>query len=205
MIRLNIIENEGMRMTTIGFVRHGVTDWNQQFRAQGQKDVPLNEEGIRQAEQLGVRLAEEDWDYIFTSDLSRARETAEIIAAAMGIKVHGYDPRLREKTHGQLDGTTEAEREVRWGTGWREIDHGEESTESVLQRSRHFMQDIATDYSAKKILVVSHGALIRITLAELLNDAKIQMLHNTSVSILQRQGEGWDCKLYNCIKHLAAV
>ena len=67
-------------MTTIGFVRHGVTAWNKEGRAQGNTDVPLDEEGIEMAERVADRIQLEEWDVIYTSPLVRAKKTAEIIA-----------------------------------------------------------------------------------------------------------------------------
>ena len=122
-------------MTIIGFVRHGVTDWNKEGRAQGQNDVPLNAEGLHQAERLARRLAIEDWQHIFSSDLQRATTTADTIAKAMGRSVDRLDSRIREKSHGRLDGTTEADRVARWGANWRDFDHQEETTEQVVARS----------------------------------------------------------------------
>ncbi|WNQ12464.1 histidine phosphatase family protein [Paenibacillus aurantius] len=192
-------------MTTIGFVRHGVTDWNVQGRAQGQHDVPLNELGREQARMLGKRLAAEGWDLIFSSDLSRARETADAIAEAMGRSVDGYDVRLREKTHGRLDGTVEAERVEKWGPNWRELDHDEESAESVRERSLDFLKEITETYPGRKVLVVSHGAWIGITLETLLPGQEIAKLTNTSVCVLEKAEGTWTCLLMNCIKHLENV
>lgn len=73
-------------MTLIGLIRHGVTDWNYEYRAQGQVDIPLNDEGRRQAELLSKRMENEEWDYIYSSDLSRALETAEIIGRIRMLK-----------------------------------------------------------------------------------------------------------------------
>ena len=68
-------------MTTIGFIRHGVTAWNKEGRAQGTTDVPLDDEGILMARKtVAKRLEKEHWDVIYTSPLIRAKHTAEIIS-----------------------------------------------------------------------------------------------------------------------------
>ncbi|WP_409342435.1 histidine phosphatase family protein [Paenibacillus sp. MBLB4367] len=195
-------------MTIIGFVRHGVTDWNLEGRAQGSHDVPLNEAGLKQAEQVARRLASEKWDYIYASDLSRASRTAAIIAEAKKIEVTGHDIRLREKTHGRLDGTTEQERIEKWGSGWRELDHDEEPLEEVLGRGLQAVHEIARKHEGSRILVVSHGAWIRTILSGLVKNIEITPLHNTSISVVRQskeQAEGeWACTLYNCTEHLEA-
>ncbi|GIP31057.1 histidine phosphatase family protein [Paenibacillus sp. J2TS4] len=190
-------------MTTIGLVRHGVTDWNREGRAQGQRDIPLNEEGLQQARLIGNRLAQENWDYIYTSDLIRARRTAELIASAIGIPLTGTDPRLREKSHGRLDGTIEQERIELWGSQWRELDHGEESIGEVRERSLSFLKEIIRKHPRDKVLIVSHGAWIRATIGGLVKDREITPLHNTSICVLQHTEEHWNCLLYNCTRHLA--
>ena len=63
-------------ITTVGLIRHGVTDWNNLGKAQGISDIPLNEDGIKQATALAKRLSGEEWDIIFSSDLMRAEQTA---------------------------------------------------------------------------------------------------------------------------------
>lgn len=189
-------------MVTFGFVRHGLTDWNSEYRAQGQHDVPLNAEGIRQARLLGKRLKEEQWDCLYSSDLARARVTAEIIAEAMGMQVTGFDPRLREKTHGRLDGTTVAERIALWGEDWAKLDHGEESVESILARSMAFLREKAEQHPGKRILVVSHGAWIARTVEHLLRVDDIPHVGNTSICVLSGGGESWSCLLPPCAKHL---
>jgi probable phosphoglycerate mutase len=192
-------------MTIIGIVRHGVTDWNKQGRAQGQKDVPLNDEGIKQAEVLGSRLAEEAWDFIYTSDLSRASATAAGIAAALGMQVTGTDIRLREKTHGRLDGTTIDERIALWGENWKELDHNEESDEHMLERSLDLLQELKTRHPHSRVLLISHGAWIRTLLANLFKEMEITFLDNTCVTVIESQEKQWDCLLFNCTKHLQVL
>jgi probable phosphoglycerate mutase len=195
-------------MTTFGIVRHGVTDWNQQGRAQGQRDVPLNIDGFKQAELLGDRFSQESWDYIYSSDLSRAKATAEQIATALGMQVTGIDPRLREKTHGRLDGTTIEERIVLWGENWKELDHNEESDEQMLARSLDVLYDLKKRHPHARVLLVSHGAWIRNLLANLFKDMEITFLDNTCVTIIENQPDPsneWNCLLFNCTMHLQVL
>jgi probable phosphoglycerate mutase len=189
-------------LTIIGFVRHGVTDWNKEGRAQGQNDVPLNAEGLLQAERLARRLAIEEWQHIFSSDLQRAATTADTIAKAMGRSVDRLDSRIREKSHGRLDGTTEADRIERWGSNWRDLDHQEETTEQVVARSLSFIEEATTEFADKRLLVVSHGAWIRTILGVLLPDLDIKPLLNTSLTVVRRKQNGWVCERFNCVEHL---
>ncbi|WP_337019427.1 histidine phosphatase family protein, partial [Oceanobacillus massiliensis] len=71
-------------MTEIGLIRHGSTAWNKERRAQGSSDIPLDEEGLMQAKLVAERLSAEKWDVMYSSDLSRARQTAEAIADKTG-------------------------------------------------------------------------------------------------------------------------
>ncbi|UNK16989.1 histidine phosphatase family protein [Paenibacillus sp. N3/727] len=83
-------------MAIIGMIRHGITEWNIQEKAQGLSDIPLNEEGRKQAKYLGMKLKSENWDLIITSNLIRAKETAEIIAYEIGVNHIIEDVRIRE-------------------------------------------------------------------------------------------------------------
>jgi broad specificity phosphatase PhoE len=112
-------------MTEIGLIRHGITDWNQLEKMQGTSDIPLNDEGRDQARKLASRLhQDEKWDMIITSDLSRAKETGEIIGKKLDLPVSFVDKRIQEINLGEIEGTTEAERITRWGANWRELDLG---------------------------------------------------------------------------------
>lgn len=196
-----------MNMTTIGIVRHGITDWNLKKIAQGSADVPLNDTGRIQAAAIAERLsAEEPWDMIVSSDLARAKETAEIISDKLALPISFFDTRLREMGGGQIEGTTEEERLEKWGADWRQLDLGMETKESVAKRGAEFVEDIAARFTGKRVLMVSHGALIGNTLKEILPDQfKKTNLENTSLTILEYRDSKWGCSLYNCIKHLETV
>ncbi|AZS14929.1 histidine phosphatase family protein [Paenibacillus lutimineralis] len=189
-------------MTRICFVRHGITEWNKERRAQGQSDIPLNDSGKIQAQLLAARMKEEGWDHIFSSDLSRAKETAEIVAAAIGLPVY-TDQRLREMHKGETEGTTLRERIARWGEEWESLELGIEADPSISSRGTSFISDVVASYPGRNILVVSHGALITLTVKSLVPEQDTnQHLHNTSVTILENSGIGWRCELFNCALHL---
>lgn len=103
-----------MTVRPIVFVRHGETDWNREFRLQGQQEVPLNAIGRRQAARNGRALAPllagSDW-LVLCSPLGRARETAEILLAAAGRAELAMrcDDRLKEICFGSWEGRTLAE------------------------------------------------------------------------------------------------
>lgn len=192
-------------MTTIGWVRHGITDWNVARRAQGQTDVPLNDTGRAQARALAERFKNEEWDAVYASDLLRAKETAETIANALNIPLH-VDERLREMACGKMEGTTEDERIRMWGEDWREMELGVEPDESMIMRGEAVVREICLHYPEQRVLVVSHGALISTLLPALIpNMQEREHLHNTSVTLVRQLNEAWVCDLYNCRRHLDAV
>jgi 2,3-bisphosphoglycerate-dependent phosphoglycerate mutase len=191
-------------LTTIGLVRHGITDWNVLGRAQGISDIPLNNLGQQQASAVANRLVlEGGWDVIVTSDLARAKETGQIIAAKLNLSINVFDKRIREINCGEIEGTTEEERLKKWGSNWRELDLGIEKFSDVSDRGYEFITELTNTYSDKRVLVVSHGALIGLTLQRLLPDRfQKTQLDNTSITILNIKQGVWNCSLYNCTKHL---
>ena len=121
-------------MTTLLLVRHGETDWNAEGRLQGHTDTPLNDYGRRQARTLADELAGEPIDAVYSSDLARARETAEIVGGRLGLTVV-VDPGLREKNWGSWEGLTPAERE--------RVEYAGESTEDHRERTLRTLRAIA--------------------------------------------------------------
>ncbi|MCA0990528.1 histidine phosphatase family protein [Pseudalkalibacillus hwajinpoensis] len=186
----------------IGFIRHGSTSWNKEKRAQGSSDIHLDEQGRRDAAKLGESLLNEEWDIIVSSDLSRAKETAEIIGRSLHIDVK-TDPRLREAGGGQIEGTTEQERIEKWGEKWRELDLGIEKEELVVARAHEALDDLYHQYPGQNILIVSHGSFLRhffkSTLPELNHEKHIV---NTSLTVLRRKGDEWLNELYHSTSHL---
>ncbi|GEN46194.1 histidine phosphatase family protein [Alkalibacillus haloalkaliphilus] len=191
-------------MTEIGLIRHGITEWNSLGKAQGISDIPLNDQGEKQAIELGNRLlSEQSWDLIISSDLTRAKETANIISSRVDLPIKNFDERIRELDCGKIEGTTEVERVQIWGSNWRDCDLGMERFESVANRGIEFLEEVRREYSGRRILVVSHGALIGITLQHLIPEQfTTTYIDNTSLTILQNNDDRWHCRLYNCTTHL---
>lgn len=154
-------------------VRHGQTEWNRQHRIQGQKDSPLTDEGINQAEQLAKKLKEIEFADIYSSDLLRAQRTAEIVALERKSVVK-TSQLLREISFGQIEGKKyqqfrqelrqvleareKMEKQVRFKTP---IDKGVESDEQVVKRFLLFLRQTALAYLGENVLIVSHGGVIR--------------------------------------------
>jgi broad specificity phosphatase PhoE len=160
-----------------GFVylaRHGETAWNAEGRLQGHTDVPLNARGRAQALALAAVLADRQLCRIVTSDLSRARETGELCAAALGLAPPTVDARLRERGFGTFEGRTKADlartEPVLWRK-WTSDPHasppGGESYLALAERLAAGIGHVASSYAQpeRPVLVVSHGAALRAFLA----------------------------------------
>ena len=139
-------------MTRLLLVRHGETDWNAEGRLQGHTDRPLSDYGRRQAQALAEELADEPLDALYASDLARARETAEIVGARLGLPVV-LEPDLREKNWGTWEGLTPTER--------AEVEFVGESTEQHEERTLGALRRIAERHPGGRILVVTHGGSVR--------------------------------------------
>lgn len=158
-------------MTTLTLVRHGETDWNLQRRIQGSTDIPLNDTGRRQAraaaDALRARLAGDGPLVVAASDLSRARETAGIIAATLGAAEPRAYPELRERNYGDAEGVDIGEFRERWGDWDHAVVPRAEAWADVRVRALSGLRAAIRDARrasfpiAPSLVVVSHGALIR--------------------------------------------
>lgn len=160
-------------MTTLFIFRHGETDWNAEQRFQGHMDIPLNEKGRTQARQLISRLQMDQIEAILSSDLSRAVETAQIVATHLNISVY-QSSGLREAHLGLAQGLTVEEIQAKFGqeilTRWRSAHHsdadisypGGETGKEVLTRVIQSLQSFLEENPKFKTLgVASHGGVIR--------------------------------------------
>jgi probable phosphoglycerate mutase len=149
-------------MTDLYLVRHGETEWNRQRRIQGLTDIPLNDTGREQARVTGMLLTRRPITRVVASPLGRARETAEIITAQLGLG----DPELRdafvERNYGAAEGLDFHEIDVLYPPGV-EVP-GRESREEVAARVIPALQALAAEYRGEAIVVVSHGGAIRAAL-----------------------------------------
>lgn len=165
--------------TELILIRHGETDWNRARRFQGHQDVALNEEGLRQAHGAARRLAQRRAEYglisapgqpaavMYTSDLARCRQTAEPVAAALGLPVL-VEPRLRERSFGVLEGLSvdelrrdHAQAFERWLA--REPDFAVEGAESLrvfAQRVRSVIDDLVSRHAGRTLVLVTHGGVL---------------------------------------------
>jgi broad specificity phosphatase PhoE len=153
-------------VTTILLTRHGESDWNRARRWQGFADRPLTETGREQAVALAERLADTELDAVYSSDLQRARETAEIVARSKGLRVE-TTPDLREVDVGSWSGLTRTEAEARFPEAyarWLQGGEGWDDGETYAEMSRRVVGAIlriAAKHPNGRVLVVAHGGSIR--------------------------------------------
>jgi broad specificity phosphatase PhoE len=144
-------------VTTILLARHGETEWNREGRWQGWADPPLNDTGRAQARDLAASLSRTPFDAVYSSDLRRAHETAEIVAAPHGVPVV-VDRDLREIDIGSWSGLTRGEIEERFPDGRRPDG---ETREQHAARVLAAVERIARGNPDGRILIVTHGGTLR--------------------------------------------
>lgn len=165
--------------TRIYIVRHGQTDWNVKRLLQGFTDIPLNVTGEQQAKEAGDKFKHVDFAAAYSSDLARAKRTAEIIALEKKIAVEATEV-LRERNFGKYEGSSlDGIREdfikdmERLNTLTQEeiakdpVLKNLESDDKVFSRLITFLREIAVAHSGKNVLVVSHGGALRLLLVKL--------------------------------------
>ena len=155
-------------------VRHGETDWNVKGLVQGQIDIPLNKKGETQAKELAKKLRLVKFAAVFSSDLLRAKRTAQIIAMEKKLTAVAKQV-LRERDFGEFEG-----RPGPWLESWRKMlavgiedlvegekkellkfHQGVESDEELMGRFIPFLREVALAYPGKNVLIVTHGSVLR--------------------------------------------
>lgn len=181
-----------MPETHFGLLRHGQTDWNINFLLQGVTDIPMNRTGIDQIRLAAKAIRREDWDVVLTSPLDRARQTAEIIQSELGFDSVIEEQLLIERSFGEAEGLSHEQ----WRQKYANLDHipGGESRTELAERSQLLLDNVASNFAGKRVLAVSHGALIRTLIAiaskyELPRDG--ERLGNASLNIVRHQQQKW--------------
>ena len=194
---------EAMTLTTFALVRHGQTDWNAERRLQGATDIPLNDVGRGQARDAVAVLAPYEWDAVVSSPLSRAAETADLIAEGLGLTVARRVPELAERSFGPAEGM-QAGRELdalRIPGGFR----GAESEDEAATRGLGALEALAEEFRGQRLLVVTHGTLLRVSLSRAIgrtlasvDNAVLNLAHHHAI-------DGWQLEYFNGEPVLAAT
>lgn len=204
-------------MSKIYIVRHGETEWNKIQRAQGcSNDIPLSYEGRVQAMAIAKRLKDENIDLFYSSDLKRAYETASIIAKEHNKEVEKCKE-FREISLGDWEGLNFNMIQEKYNdiyNVWRKTPHlamipNAEKISDIISRAIGKLEKILKENKEKNILIVSHGITIKVMLSvlmgmEVTNIHKIRQ-DNTSLNILEYDGESYDILLINDTCHLKEI
>ena len=193
----------GTKGRRIFFVRHGMTDWNKQFRYQGSTDIPLCEEGERQAARAARRLSRLRGTRVISSPLKRSRRTAEIIAAELGTDSVEVWSELTEVDFGGWEGLTVAQIKEKYGAemfnNWRseqlevtapdgeDVRRTYERAASAAKRLLAMQED--------RLIVVGHGAFFRVLLLPIIRMPRCSLFwrmrfDNCSISAFDVDGQG---------------
>lgn len=190
-------------------VRHGETDWNQAGILQGWLDVPLNEQGRRQARVLAAAFAGSGFSRVYASSLARARETAEIIAAGLGLPPPLIHDGLKERNFGLIQGMPKAElaesnplllQQVLRRNPAAHFEEGE-TMDEVATRVLDAVLDMAMDHPGETLLAVTHGWVMDVItrhLGGLPRDAILSMKRKNGESV-------WLEATYRSIRPCAGV
>lgn len=146
-------------MTRFFLVRHGETEWNRIHRIQGSSDIPLNDTGRSQALKVGGVLSRHRFDLIVSSPLSRAMETATIIARRLKMPLPLPLPAIVERHYGEAEGATREDLDARF-PGNTPVP-GREPREDVHKRVIRALGDLAIRHPHADIIAVTHGGVIR--------------------------------------------
>lgn len=156
-----------LEATRIIAIRHGETEWNRETRMQGQLDIGLSDWGRHQAQCLALALGDESFDAIYSSDLLRALQTAQALAASSSDRIV-TDAGLRERCFGIFEGLTYRDVQVRWpdqAQRWHVRDpdfgpHGGETLRAFDARCMHTLTRLAAAHPGEHVAIVTHGGVL---------------------------------------------
>ena len=197
-----------MTLEHLILMRHGETAWNRSQRLQGHRDIPLSDAGRNQAMDAAPSVVALRPEVVVASDLGRARETADVVAAVVDLPV-AVDPRLRETSMGKWEGLTRdeviAEWEPEWNA-WRTTSAhasppGGESRWQVAQRAAAVVDELDDDRASRALLVSHGGTIVGLTgrLLALPEDSwgTLIGIGNCHWVVLHRYAGAWRLHSYN--------
>lgn len=140
-------------------LRHGETDYNQKGLLQGRTNVPLNDNGRKQAQNTCWMLSNVHFDLVISSPLKRALETASIVVPNHAIWI---DPRLEERFLGEYEGKPASEYNQALYHNYliNSKEYGVEGIKELIERVRDLIEELKKNYSKETILLVTHGGWI---------------------------------------------
>lgn len=198
-----MLERSILRKTThLYLVRHGRTDWNALRRLQGKIERELDEEGRRQAQDVGTKFSREPLSAVYSSAMIRAKQTAEIIAAHHSLEIRTISD-LHEGSYGPLDGMFIDEFERRFADAFVErkslklkerfcyrLAEGVETNQEIIQRVLPHLHKICLDHPGEKVLVVTHGWVMRAVILYLTQSETLEVsIRNGGDICLHGDGE----------------
>ena len=205
-----------MNRTQVIIVRHGQTQWNLKLIRQGHLDSSLTEKGMAQAKALGERLMRETFTALYSSDLGRAVQTAQMIAEATGHEIV-TDPRLRERHLGIFQGLNGNEIREKYPEEYRlhrtvgptYVIPGGESVEQQVARNVDFFNEIAVKHLRETIVVVTHGGvlsgLFRHTFSIPYHAPRRFEFTNAGLNVFNYEEGNWFLQTWGEISHLGGV
>ena len=203
-------------MGIIYITRHGETEWNAAGRIQGHTDVSLSERGQEQARMLAGRLSNVPIDAVYSSDLSRAAETARVVLGERDVGIT-FTEELREYNKGVFEGLTEAEYRERYPELYEpslvnDLDFAPTGGETIRETSRRLagiVQRIKEAHRDESALIVGHGGSLRagiVSLLELPLEANWKFaMSNCSLTVIYTYPDNCVMHLYNDTSHISGV
>ncbi|KAF5186036.1 Histidine phosphatase superfamily [Thalictrum thalictroides] len=196
-------------------VRHGETTWNASGIIQGELESDLNEVGWKQAEAIAERLSKEPRPAaIYSSHLKRAKDTAEMIAKKWHISEVIVVPELKERHVGSLQGLTWGEIQEKEPEAYHaffssqndlEIPGGGESFNQLCERSVAALEEIASRHKGERVIVVTHGGVLRAIYMSVTREPSAGKIMNGSVNVLHLSDKKWAFNSWSDVSHLNEV
>jgi 2,3-bisphosphoglycerate-dependent phosphoglycerate mutase len=210
------MDAQTVKPTVVIAVRHGETEWNRAGRNQGHLDSPLTKRGTQQAGAMAEALSHLAIEMIYSSDLGRAVQTAEIIARRLRLPIH-TDARLRERSYGILEGLTLSEFQEKHpaeaaalvsGNPEYTVPKGESARQKFL-RNVECVEDLARKHAGATLLVVAHGGALdsffRRAVQLPLEIRRSFSIFNASVNVFSIADSSWRLETWGEVSHLQTM